>query len=543
MPFKIIRNDITKVHADAIVNTANPDPTYGAGTDSAIYRAAGEKKLLAERRRIGRLGVGEAAVTPAFNLKAKYIIHTVGPVWVDGEHREFELLASCYRKSLQIARRLHCRSIAFPLISTGTYGFPREKALNIALDQISSFLEEEEMDVTLVVFDRKTFELSSELRKDVSQYIDEHYVENRLRKEYSGQYPGRRQGGSDHILEYLRSRRRADKSSQELSADKSPRELSADKAPQEMSADREQIPVPAMDTGEVPDIFLEESPEEYSAIFPAPSGSGSDRELSFSEEPKGTYPDRPEPGGTYPDRPEPGSAYPEGSEPGDAYPDRPEPGDAYPEESEETAPEAVHPQDAQADESEIFYSRKSGSEDLYPGAGNSDQSPSGSPRDSAEHMARVDAYSRPAGKRPSKKPFLKEERRVESGSSVHRRSLQDVISHMGESFQECLLRMIDERGLTDAQVYKRANLDRKLFSKIRCNPNYSPSRRTVIALAIALELNMDEAVDLLRRAGMALSPGNKFDLIISYCIQNGIYDIYKVNALLFDYDLPLLGAV
>lgn len=533
MPFKIIRNDITKVHADAIVNTANPDPTYGAGTDSAIYRAAGEKKLLAERRRIGRLGVGEAAVTPAFNLKAKYIIHTVGPVWVDGEHREFELLASCYRKSLQIARRLHCRSIAFPLISTGTYGFPREKALNIALDQISSFLEEEEMDVTLVVFDRKTFELSSELRKDVSQYIDEHYVENRLRKEYRGQYPGRRQGGSDHILEYLRSRRRADKSSQELSADKSSRELSADKAPQEMSADREQIPVPAIDTGEVPDIFLEESPEEYSAIFPEPSGSGSDRELSFSEEPKGTYPDRPEPRGTYPDRPEPGSA----------YPDRPEPGDAYPEESEETAPEAVHPQDAQADESEIFYSRKSGSEDLYPGAGNSDQSTSGSPGDSAEHMARADVFSRPAGKRPSKESVLKEERRVESGSSVHRRSLQDVISHMGESFQECLLRMIDERGLTDAQVYKRANLDRKLFSKIRCNPKYSPSRRTVIALAIALELNMDEAVDLLRRAGMALSPGNKFDLIISYCIQNGIYDIYKVNALLFDYDLPLLGAV
>ena len=296
MPFKIIRNDITKVHADAIVNTANPDPTYGAGTDAAIYRAADEKKLLAERRRIGRLGAGEAAVTPAFNLKAKYIIHTVGPVWVDGEHREFELLASCYRKSLQIARRLHCRSIAFPLISTGTYGFPREKALTIALDQISSFLEEEEMDVTLVVFDRKTFELSSQLRKDVSQYIDEHYVENRLRKEYSGQYPGRRQGGSDHILEYLRSRRREDKSSQEISGDKSPRVLSRDKSPQETSADREQVPVPAMDTGEVPDIFLEESPEEYSAIFPEPSGSGSDRELSFSEEPKGTYPDRPEPG-------------------------------------------------------------------------------------------------------------------------------------------------------------------------------------------------------------------------------------------------------
>ncbi len=525
MPFKIIRNDITKVHADAIVNTANPDPTYGAGTDAAIYRAADEKKLLAERRRIGRLGAGEAAVTPAFNLKAKYIIHTVGPVWVDGEHREFELLASCYRKSLQIARRLHCRSIAFPLISTGTYGFPREKALNIALDQISSFLEEEEMDVTLVVFDRKTFELSSQLRKDVSQYIDEHYVENRLRKEYSGQYPGRRQGGSDHILEYLRSRRREDKSSQEISGDKSPRVLSRDKSPQETSADREQVPVPAMDTGEVPDIFLEESPEEYSAIFPEPSGSGSDRELSFSEEPKGTYPDRPELRGAYPDRPKPGDAYPDRPEPKGTYADEPEPKASY----------------TEGPESAAGFSGES--EDLYPGAGNSDQSTSGSPGDSAEHMARADVFSRPAGKRPSKESVLKEERRVESGSSVHRRSLQDVISHMGESFQECLLRMIDERGLTDAQVYKRANLDRKLFSKIRCNPKYSPSRRTVIALAIALELNMDEAVDLLRRAGMALSPGNKFDLIISYCIQNGIYDIYKVNALLFDYDLPLLGAV
>ena len=117
------------------------------------------------------------------------------------------------------------------------------------------------------------------------------------------------------------------------------------------------------------------------------------------------------------------------------------------------------------------------------------------------------------------------------------------MSHLGESFQECLLRMIDERSLTDTEVYKRANLDRKLFSKIRCKADYNPSRRTVIALVIALELNMDEAVDLLQKAGMALSPGSKFDLIISYCIQNGIYDIYRVNALLFDYDQPLLGAV
>lgn len=536
MPFKIIRNDITKVHADAIVNTANPDPTYGAGTDAAIYRAAGEKKLLAERRRIGRLEAGEAVVTPAFNLKAKYIIHTVGPVWVDGKHREFELLASCYRKSLQIARHLHCTSVAFPLISTGTYGFPREKALNIALDQISSFLEEEEMDVTLVVFDRKTFKLSSGLRKDVGQYIDENYVENSLREEYGGQYPGRRPGGTNRILQYLKSRLRAEKSTQETGADreqesskdKSPREIRAEKSPQEISADRDLVPVPAVDSGELPDIYLEESPEEYSAIFSEPYGSEPDHELSFSEEPKGTYPDRPEPGPSYAGRPEPKASYPDRPEPGDIHPDRPEPGDAYPG-SPEGEPGASYSAEPEPEET-----HPDGAGSVYPG------SPEG---DSVHYMAGAEALPEPAGKRPSKKPFPREERRIESGSSVHRRSLQDVISHMGESFQECLLRMIDERGLTDAQVYKRANLDRKLFSKIRCNPNYSPSRRTVIALAIALELNMDEAVDLLRRAGMALSPGNKFDLIISYCIQNEIYDIYRVNALLFDYDLPLLGAV
>ena len=113
--------------------------------------------------------------------------------------------------------------------------------------------------------------------------------------------------------------------------------------------------------------------------------------------------------------------------------------------------------------------------------------------------------------------------------------------HMGESFQERLLRLIDERGLTDAQVYKKANVDRKLFSKIRCNSDYTPGKRTAVALAIALELNLDETLDLLRRAGMALSPSSKFDLIIEYCSNNNIYNIYEINALLFEYDQPMLG--
>ncbi|MBR3394318.1 MAG: macro domain-containing protein, partial [Firmicutes bacterium] len=149
MPFSIIRNDITKVAADAIVNTANPQPVIGAGTDSAIYKAAGEELLLAERRKIGAIHPGEAAVTPAFALPAKYIIHTVGPAWRGGEAGEFETLASCYRKSLLLAKQLGCESVAFPLISTGTYGFPKDKALSVAMETIEDFLQDDDLDVTL----------------------------------------------------------------------------------------------------------------------------------------------------------------------------------------------------------------------------------------------------------------------------------------------------------------------------------------------------------------------------------------------------------
>ena len=148
MPFRIIRNDITKVQADAIVNTANPEPVFGAGTDSAVYKAAGAERLLAERRKIGRIPVGEAAVTPAFALPARYIIHTVGPVWYDGRRGEYEALASCYRKSLQAAGKLGCRSIAFPLISAGVYGFPKDKALQTALDEIAAYLHGSDDDMS-----------------------------------------------------------------------------------------------------------------------------------------------------------------------------------------------------------------------------------------------------------------------------------------------------------------------------------------------------------------------------------------------------------
>ena len=186
MPFQIIRDDITKVKADAIVNSANPEPTYAAGTDSAIYEAAGAEELLKERQKIGRIERGEAAVTPAFKLDAKYIIHTVGPTWDGGDNGELDVLRSCYRKSLEKAYELGCESIAFPLIATGVYGFPKDAALRIAMSEISGFLLRDDVDMTvmLVVFDDKAFRLSRNLFFQVESFISDEEVLEVHREEY-----------------------------------------------------------------------------------------------------------------------------------------------------------------------------------------------------------------------------------------------------------------------------------------------------------------------------------------------------------------------
>lgn len=184
MPFCIIRNDITKVTADAIVNTANPQARICGGTDSAIYQAAGADALLAERRKLGDIPVGQAAATSAFGLRAKYIIHTVGPVWQGGIHGEEAALRSCYEQSLYLARKLGCKSVAFPLISTGVYNFPRDKAMRIATAAIYEFLMEQEMLVELVVFDRSAYELSGRLFPNVQSYIDEQYAADQAVQEY-----------------------------------------------------------------------------------------------------------------------------------------------------------------------------------------------------------------------------------------------------------------------------------------------------------------------------------------------------------------------
>ena len=362
MPFKIVRNDITKVKADAIVNTANPKPIFASGTDSAIYHAAGEKELLAKRKKIGDIAPGNVAVTPAFQLDAKYIIHTVGPVWIDGKHKEEQTLFSCYENSLQKALELGCRSIAFPLISTGVYGFPKDLALQVAISVISSFLMKNDMLISLVVFDRKAFELSGNLFQGVDTFIDENYVREKKAKEYSRRY-GRSERGDSN-------RRLCDVSEEDINRYQEEEELQAYK-------------------------YQLEQPSESFEDMPMPSMIGG--------------------------------------------------------------------------------------------------------------------------------------------------NLDDLINQVGETFQQRLLRLIDERGLTDTSVYKKANIDRKLFSKIRCNEDYKPKKKTAVALAIALELDIDDMKDLLARAEIALSPSNKFDLIIEYFISHREYNVYKINLALFQHNQPTLG--
>ena len=335
MPFEIVRNDITKMRVDAIVNTANPKPIIGAGTDSAIHQAAGPK-LLEARQAIGNIQAGHAAITPAFGLNATYVIHTVGPAWLDGKHNEELLLRGCYENSLALAVRNGCHSVAFPLISTGNYGFPKDKALQIAISAFSAFLLENEIQIYLVVFDRDSFKLSEKLFQGVASYIDEHYV-------------------GTHSA-YLAENRRFARS----------------------------------------------------------------RELEFYE-------------------------------------------------CTEALPCAP--------------------------------------------MAASKAIT-----------------------------LEDMLKQADAGFTETLLNLIDKTGKKDSEIYKKANLSKQHFSKIRNNPNYKPTKSTAIALALALELSLEDAKDLIGRAGYALTNSSKFDLIIRYFIEQGNYNVLEINIALYEFDQPLLGA-
>ena len=343
MPFQIVRNDITKVKADVIVNTANPEPLIGDGTDHAVYEAAGAAELLEARSKIGRIEPGQVAWTRAYGLDAKYIFHAVGPVWCGGDQQEETVLRECYAHALALADQLGCESIAFPLISSGTYGFPRERAMSVALEEVGKFLLSHDLMVILVVFDRESFGVSSSFFHDIEEFIDEHHVERLLEKEYQEQEEQRRFNGG--------------------------RSTTEGRGLQERTRRWKNAAVPEMD-----------------------------------------------------------------------------------------------------------------------------------------------------------------------------QPLDQLLSGQEDTFQQRLLRWIDHKKLNDTDVYKKANIDRRLFSKIRCNVNYTPKKKTALAFAIALELDLASTVDLLARAGFALSPSSKFDQIVAYYIVHSIYDIYEINASLFAYDQPILGA-
>lgn len=334
MPLQIVRNDITKMEVDAIVNAANSSLLGGGGVDGCIHRAAGPE-LLAECKTMGGCETGSAKITKGYRLPCKYVIHAVGPRWRDGKHGEREKLISCYRTSLALAKEHGCETVAFPLISSGIYGYPKDQALKVAIGTISDFLLENDMTVYIVIFDRKAYQIGEKLFSDIAAYIDDNYVNKH----------------TDSRSEQLR------------------------------------------------------------------------RMQMLSDEPE-----------------------------------------------EETFGAPLAPMAASA------------------------------------------------------------------------KTLDDALSQIDESFSEMLLRKIDEKGMTDAQCYKKANIDRKLFSKIRSDKLYKPSKPTALAFAIALELPMDETKELLMKAGFALSHSNKFDIIIEFFIEHGNYNIFEINEALFAFDQSLLGA-
>lgn len=343
MPFTIIRQDITRMDTDAIVNAANRQLLPGGGVCGAIFKASGMIKLTAACRRLAPIETGQAVLTDGYKLTARYIIHTAGPVYDEKNPEESRrLLRSSYWNSLQLAKAHDLKSIAFPLISSGIYGYPKEEAMEVAVETIADFLDESDMQVYLTVFDDAAFLISGNLLQDVDAFISENYV---------------------HEQEQQFARRGE------------------------------------MNTAQPESVFLEGTLEVDHAPDLAPFTTA----MPFNQE------------------------------------------------------------------------------------------------------------------------------------------LDFEISRMDEPFSQTLLRLIDAKGKTDVEVYKKANIDRKLFSKIRKGNGYTPRKSTILALCIALELSLEETDELLARAGYAFSHASKFDIIVEYFILHHRYNIFELNEVLFAYDQPQLG--
>mgnify|MGYP002624677169 CR=1 FL=1 len=400
MPFEIVRNDITRMKVDAIVNAANQSLLGGGGVDGAIHSAAGPE-LEEACRALGGCRTGEVKLTPGFALPSRYVIHTVGPIWQGGDHGEEALLTACYQNSLRLAREQGCESVAFPLISAGAYGYPREKALSVAVNTIRAFLETEEMLVYLVVYDRLSFSIGRERYEKIRAFIDDSYI--------------------TPDQERIANARR-----QQLAS-------SPDRPGADLNADA---------------ILLLQG-EGFHAL-PAPA---------------------------------------------------------------EAPPIAAEPAQGRAEA----------------GMGK------------ASDAADTKSHRRPGvtGKPSSKKARQKD---WQSAQSLTGESLEEYLRRMDEGFRDMLLRKIDESGMTDAECYRLANVDRKLFNKIKNQPDYRPGKTTVLAFAVALRLPVAETREMLEKAGFSLSHSSKSDLIVEYFIRQGCYDVFEINAALFSFDQKLLGS-
>lgn len=409
MPFLMVRNDIVHMKTDAIVNPSNRRLLQGRGTSRGIFLAAGEEALTRACRKAAPCETGKAVITPGFALPAKFIIHAVCPEYRGGGEGEEALLYSAYTESMRLALSKGLESIAFPLLSSGNYGYPKEEAMRTAVRAIRDFLAENEMTVYLVLYDRKAVEVRKEIAASLEQYLADHYVEmidDGYAEDKDESYPRPNQRESEDWKDDLAA-----------------------------------------------SMELMQSDAKASDIAP-PSAAKQWNRLD--------------------------------------------------EQVEETRPH-----------------RRRAAKESMPSAG------LGKTSFAAKEKKRREKRREAKPVRPEKKD----------------RKLSDLmLRDRPETFSEMLLRLIDERGLKDSDVYNRANIDRRHFSKIRSDPNYVPKKSTVLSFAIALELSYDETKDLLMRAGYAFSICSVSDMIISFFIENGQYDIIDINEALFHYGQPVLGA-
>ena len=469
---------------EAIVNTANEKPTVGTGCDFAVYNAAGYDELLSWRKKyIGTVEEGEAFISPGFRLPAKYIIHTVSPLYIDGEHGEEELLRSCYRKSLALAAGYGIRSIAFPLISTGGFGYPKEEGMRIAVDEIHAFLLKSDMQIFLVVFDERATRMGRSLYPDLEAYIDRNYVQEKRTEEYGDAFFAAheaREGASSEVPFAAR----------EAGEGASP-----------------EVPFTAREAGE------KASRQAYHAAYISGNDASNRTDAGGFTAP-GKKREKRE------DRRKPGlferlkAARRKDAGKGEVL----------------SSPSAAGP----ADEKEFLplpsAVRPPYSEETYPEASYLEACPGASYFDEADSK---EMYGTISG-----------ETALEDDDAILEleRRLAERMAHMSDTFPEYLLYLIRKNGLDNADVYKRASVDKKVFSKIKNNPDYHPKKLTALCLCVGAKLNIDETRDLLARAGYALSPCDKTDIIFSYFIERRIYDMIELDIQLEEHGLPCIIA-